>query len=351
MSEPNLNHSIEPGQEYHLDLFRPEDAPGVVRLFRDVYGEHYPVETFINAERLILENAAGRTVSSVARTTRGDIVGHNAVFNSAPWQKTYESGAGLVHRDYRGGHGIFRDMVAHGQQVAAKKQGLAAIFGEPVCNHLYSQKMTHALGWRSFAMEVELMPAATYAKEGSAGGRVSAFLDFVTLKHRPHIIYLPPVYEEILKRIYDGFDDRRDFNDSLETVPPQTGTEIRTQIFQFAQVARMTVLEAGSDFGEVMEAEEAAARQQGVQVIQVWLKLTWPWVGQVVDELRAHGFFLGGPLPRWFDGDGLLMQKLSAAPDWEAPQVFSDRAQMIFQAVRHDWAEVTPGPQPDPATV
>ena len=345
MSDQNITDTIEPGQKYKIDLFRPEDAPGVVRLFREVYGDKYPIETFINPERLIEENAAGRTVSSVARTTRGDIIGHNAVFNSAPWEKTYESGAGLVHRDYRGGKGVFKDLAVHGQKVAAKKHGLAAIFGEPICNHLFSQKMTYSLGWRSFAMEVELMPAAAYVKEGAATGRVSSFLDFVTIKPRPHIIYLPPAYDEILRRIYDGFDDRRDFQDSLETVPSQTSTEVRTQIFEFAQVARMTVLEAGSDYSEVLAAEEEAAREQGVKVIQVWLKLTWPWVGQLVDELRARGYFLGGPLPRWFDGDGFLMQKLSAAPDWEAPQVFSDRARMIMEAVKSDWAEVTPSTQ------
>ena len=337
-----MNKPIEPGQEYHIDLFRPEDAPGVSRLFREVYGEEYPIETFINPDLLIQENAAGRTISSVARTIHGDIVGHNAVFNSAPWEKTYESGAGLVHRDYRGGKGIFRDMVAHGQQVAAKKQALATIFGESVCHHPFSQKMTHSLGWRSFALEVELMPAAVYAKEQAAAGRVSALLDFVTIKPRPHIIYLPPVYEEILKRIYDGFDDRRDFQASLETVPRENSTEIRTQVFEFAQVARLTVLEAGRDFLEVLASEEEAIREQGVKVIQVWLKLIWPWVGQVVDELRAHGYFLGGPLPRWFDGDGLLMQKLSVEPDWSAPLAYSDRAQMILKAVQSDWSEVTP---------
>jgi len=33
-------------------------------------------------EQLIEENAAGRTISSVARTSKGDIVGHNALFEA-----------------------------------------------------------------------------------------------------------------------------------------------------------------------------------------------------------------------------------------------------------------------------
>jgi hypothetical protein len=46
-------------------------------------------------------------------------------------------------------------------------------------------------------------------------------------------------------------------------------------------------------------------------VIQVWLKFSSPWNGKVVDILRRKGYFLGGSLPRWFDEDGLLMQKVN----------------------------------------
>ena len=109
---------IEPGQEWEVDLFRPEDAEGVVRIFRSVYGAGYPVRTYVEPQRLIEENAARRTISSVARTPRGDVVGHNALFNSASHPGTYESGAGAVHAAYRGGKGIFTRMVDHGLEVA-----------------------------------------------------------------------------------------------------------------------------------------------------------------------------------------------------------------------------------------
>ena len=70
------DYVIEPGQSYIFDLFRPEDAEGVVHLFKTVYGEEYPIKTFIDPKLLIEENAAGRTISSVARTPKGEIVGH-----------------------------------------------------------------------------------------------------------------------------------------------------------------------------------------------------------------------------------------------------------------------------------
>ena len=78
---------IAPGQTWEIDLLRPEDAIGVVRLFRTVYGEGYPIPAFVDPEELIRANAEKRIISSVARTPSGDIVGHNAMFRSAPYQQ------------------------------------------------------------------------------------------------------------------------------------------------------------------------------------------------------------------------------------------------------------------------
>ena len=84
-----------------IDRMQPEDALGVTRLFRSVYGDGYPIRTFIDPDALLAENRAGRTISSVARTHRGDIVGHNAIFHSAPSDTIFETGAGVVHKQYR----------------------------------------------------------------------------------------------------------------------------------------------------------------------------------------------------------------------------------------------------------
>ncbi|MEW6264638.1 MAG: hypothetical protein AB1641_16320 [Thermodesulfobacteriota bacterium] len=337
----NEEQIIEPGQEWIVDLFRPEDAPGVTRLFKTVYGVGYPIKTFIEPDKLIEENAAGRTISSVARTPKGDVVGHNALFNSAPWTGIYESGAGAVHPEYRGGKHIFTRMVRHGVEEAPKIFPVAAIFGEPVCNHVFTQKMCHGQGWTSFALEVDLMPAAAYAQEKSAAGRVSTLLDFFTIEPRPHTVYLPPVYETSLRFIYQALDDERRLLTAEKTSPDRAGTVIKAQVFDFAQVARLTVWEAGSDFETELDREIQAVLSRGMVVIQVWVKLTWPWIGRVVEILRSRGFFLGGALPRWFDDDGLLMQKIIGRPCWEGIQLEYDRGRELMKLVKADWTGVS----------
>lgn len=331
------NLDIEPDQPWRVDLFRPEDAEGVVRLFHSVYGAGYPVRTYLEPQRLIAENAARRTISSVARTPRGDVVGHNALFASAPHPGCYESGAGAVHTAYRGGKGIFTEMVAHGLKMAEVFPEVDAVFGEPVCNHTFSQRLVIKQGFVPRALEVDLMPAEAYEKEHAAKGRVSAYLAFKTFRPRPHRVYLPAVYGEILRFFCEALDDKRDIRSTEGAAPGNDVSDIRTQVFDFASVARVAVHKPGKDFASRLESLDAELRQKGILVAQVWMNLAFPWVGGAVEALRRRGYFLGGYLPRWFDTDGLLMQKMTGTPNWGGISTYGDRAEEILKRVRSDW--------------
>ncbi|MBF0528675.1 MAG: hypothetical protein HQK55_05275 [Deltaproteobacteria bacterium] len=328
---------IEPGQSWTIDRFRPEDAEGVTRLFISVYGHEYPIKKFIDPTLLIEENLSGHTLSSVARTTKGDIIGHTAIFRSAPSERIFESGSGLVHRYYRGGHGIFTQMIIHGVDVA-RQLGASGLIGESVCNHPFTQKLAKKIEHPPMALEVDLMPAETYVKEKSSIGRVSALMHFKTIAPRAHTVYLPNIFVEALRFMYAGLDDERDCRPAAQIYPPNGPTTIKSQVFEFAQVARLAVHQAGQDFPAAMQAREADLMARGVIVIQVWLKLTWPWINWVVEELSRQGYFLGGILPRWFEDDGLLMQKRFGRPDWGNQVILTDRSKEIRRLVKDDWA-------------
>lgn len=340
ISKQEENNVIEPGQKWEIDLFRPEDAQGVVDLFISVYGAGYPIKTYTDPKRLTDENAAANTLSVVARTPKGDIVGHMALYRSAPCKDIYELGAGLVHRDYRGGKGISTDLAVHELAVAVEKFGIEGVFGESVCNHVFTQKICFKLGLVTQAVEVDLMPASAYTTEKSAAGRVSSLLEFKTFRSKPHAVYLPPVYEHILRFIYEGLDDTRDIRVSADAVPDGGRSRIESQVFDFARVARFAVHEIGADFEDAVTIEEKKAKAQKTTVFQAWLCLSHPWVGAAVDLLRDRGYFLGGVLPRWFDQDGLLMMKLCHRPHWEDMQIQFDRAREIVRRVRADWEAV-----------
>ncbi|MBA4392159.1 MAG: hypothetical protein C0407_01270 [Desulfobacca sp.] len=337
MSSLPKDYVVEPGQSYTFELFRPEDAEGVVHLFKTVYGEGYPISTFIDPKRLIEENAAGRSISCVARTPKGDIVGHNALFCFAPYSKTYEGGAGLVHPSYRGGAGIFTGLGLFCEKVAAPQFGVEAIFGEPVCNHVFAQRAMVTAGYITHTLEVDLMPAAAYDTEKSALGRVSTLLGFKTLHPNPHGVFVPQVYQEPFDYLYSALDDKRQIRISASEQPPGIHSDLTTHVFDFAQVARIVVNQVGRDFMSLLEQEEKRLSDRKVVVYQIWLNLAWPWINDVVLMLQARNYFLGGLLPRWYDTDGMLMQKVTERPNWEGINLYFDRAKKILEWVRADW--------------
>jgi hypothetical protein len=215
--------------------------------------------------------------------------------------------------------------------------GMHTVFGEPVTIHLQMQKHSENWGFQPTALEVGLMPGEAYSGEGVISNRVSTLSSFRVYRNIPQDIFLPISYNETIRFIYGEFSSGRTFLESTEPIPLGTVSQANMELFDFAKVARISFYETGSDFAERISDLEAEAVKKGSIVIQVWLKLTSPWVGMAVDILQARGFFLGGVLPQWFDDDGLLMQKLLFVPDFESIQLYSDRALRMQEIVKADW--------------
>lgn len=322
-------------QSIEIDFFRPPDAPGVARLFRQVYGEGYPVRTYYEPDKLIAENDAGRVISSVARTQDGEIIGHDALVLLDPESRLFENAAGAVLPDFRGG-GIFFRIFKHSIQEAANRFDVKDILGEPVCNHTQLQKMCMQLGYKETGLEVDLMPASAYTKEQSARDRVSVLLGYFRHKSVPRSVYLPSSYRDELRYFYSGLGLERTFNECKANLPAEGNSKGKMALFEFAQVARITIDCIGSEFNEYISQLENEAVRKGVEILQIWLPLSSPFITAAVEVLRSHDCFIGGLSPVNFNGDILLMQKVSGKTDWNSIALYSERAKQIAEIVRND---------------
>jgi hypothetical protein len=284
---------------------------------------------------LIEENAAGRIISSVARTPTGEIAGHDAVVLLDPASQIYENAAGAVSSTFRG-QGVFFQLLKHTIQGTADRFGVKEILGEPVCNHLHLQKMCLQLDYKETGLEVDLMPEAAYTREGSATGRVSVLMGYFRHRPRPLKVYLPPVYRDQIAFLYSGLGLERAFAGAIDTTPMDKDSQGSIDIFASAQVARIAVSRIGSDFEDWLGPLETGAQEKNVSVFQVWLPLTSPFTAEATDVLRAHGYFIGGMLPNRPGGDGLLMQKVSGEIRWERIAFYSERAKQIGEMVKSD---------------
>jgi len=301
-----------------------------------VHGDDYPIKIFYDPQELTRANEQGDYYSIVARSKAGEIIGIHNLFRSAPSRDVYEWGVGLVLKEWRG-MGVSGTIVAHMLEKVIPQLGMHSVFGEPVTIHVHMQKEAEAYGFEPTALELGLMPGEAYSGEGVMAGRVSTLLHFKRYRNIPQAVYLPAPYSEALGFMYGNFTSGRNFHTDGAPIPGGTVSKSNLGVFDFAKVARIAFLETGSDFAEHMSDLESEAEERGTLVIQMWLKLTSPWIGEAVEILRGKGFFLGGVLPQWFDDDGLLMQKLFFVPDFEAIQLYSDRARRIRDFVKSDW--------------
>jgi len=323
-------------EAFSVDDFHPEDAEGIVELFRAVYEDSYPVRLFYNPREITVANREGSAYSIVARTPAGKVVGATHLFRHANLPNMYEWGAGLVLKECRtlGVNQALSEFLHH--QFLPTQPHIEEIFGEPVCNHTHLQKACNAFGYVETGIEAALMPAEAYMNEKSAKGRVATLCCFRSCASKPHRIFLPADYEGILRKIYTRMDDQRELCLSAAPVPETSSTEAESQIFESAGVSRLTFFSAGRDFAARLTDLENSARKKKAVVFQSYVNLTQPWAGQIASILRQRGYFFGGLLPRWFDGDGLLMQKLHCPPDFDGIVLFSEFSKELLHYIRGD---------------
>jgi len=337
MTEKHDEEKLSSEEAFEVGFFRPEDAEGIVALFHSVYGEHYPIRMFYDPASIIAANEEGRYYSIVARSSTGEIVGTTHLFRSSPCPALYENGVGLVRKGYRNA-GVFREMSRFlFEDFIPAQTNIETTWGQAICNHPYSQQSGKNMGHICTALEVAVMPAKTYGKEHNCGARVATLDGFRCICPKPHRIFLPVQYARELNWIYSRLDDLRDRALSEGRAPTGLVSRVETHIYDAANAARIMFSEIGGDFARRLVDEEKSAEDQGVLVFQVYVNLASPWVGEAIAELQRRGYFFGGVFPRWFDKDGLMMQRILGPTDLDFIVLIHDDAKQLLEIIRKDW--------------
>jgi len=328
------HREIEPGQDVEVGMFRPGDAQGISLAYYETYGDSFPIEHVYDPEAIIRLNDTEEQYNIVARTPRGEVVGLAGLFRHAPNKDVYEAGQLMVLKSYRKGQ-VANEIAREATGECPRRLGLPVVFCEAVSNHSVSQHLAYEFKMRFTGLEVECMPSSAYSKEGAIHRNVSLFLMFNVREKVSCVVHLPDEYEDMIESLYDDLELVRDRL-------PGEASEGRTEKSEFIipdnQFVRMTVSTIGEDFEYVIKGVESKFKSQGV--IQVYLNLGDPAAPEAVSLLRQRGYFFGGILPRWFEADGLVMQKVPQEPDWDGMQLYNEDAEAVHAFVRADYEAV-----------
>ncbi len=322
--------------EYKVRLMQNTDAEAVVDLYRAVYGDHYPIKEMYDPQYIFEQQEAGLMYRVLVIDACGKVLAQHAIFRlGETYRGMYESGQGMVRREYRG-KGFNDVLIGYIERVLIPAVVVEEWWGECVTNHVFMQKSGINAGAKEWGIELEIMPSESYETEQSAAGRVSAIVQSVTFRDKFLTVFLPLPYQEILRKIYEAGKRKRRFETSAEALPEAGQTRCAETYIAGAGVLRMTVLEAGPDADEVIASAVKKYTAEGAVVLQMFLPLDKPWVGALCEVLNRQGFFFSAVMPRWFDADALLMQKLVNPTDYDSIQIYSDFAKDLLQFIIRD---------------
>jgi hypothetical protein len=326
-----LHQPLEPRQPYALDVFRPEDAPGIARLYYGAYGEHFPIDYVYDPPAIIARNASGDVRHLVARTERGDIVGVGALYYSAPTKVLMEAGAYIVDPAYPGGRLVLK-LTQITCEDLPRDLGLRAVLTQAVCDHLVTQKPQQRYGYPPFALELSALPERSADRQFGVSGRISLLDGIRVFEDNPHALFLPGRYASWLTDFYAARGLQRQF--LSDTGPEGQTLDVGVQDYSSAEFARLTLARVGDDFETRLTAFLAAFPE--ARVWQLALPLDTPGCGLAVELACSAGFFLAGVLALWNDHDMLLLQRLADPIDPASVNLLSDEAKRLFDAILAD---------------
>ena len=313
------------------------NAGAVGGVFHSVYGADFPVKDVYEPDTLAGQIEAGRVIAFLALDGKGNAAGYVSLFRSAPNPRLWEAGNMVVHPDYRFSNLSSRLAKLYYSPETLSHTDCDGIFGEAVSHHYASQIGSVKSGMHDCAVELDLMPGDSFKDHPEvAGRRVSCVFNFFERATDSRILYVPAEYDEIVRKLAQPFHARTFL--PADTALPLTGSTVTLDTYYAtAKTWKVAVREVGADFPAFLDQLLVDAASRQVVSLQVAVNAALPATGVAVRFLRERGFFLGGFLPRWFGGDGLLLQKVfGVAPDYDHMKIYSKPAKELLAMIRAD---------------
>jgi GNAT superfamily N-acetyltransferase/anti-sigma regulatory factor (Ser/Thr protein kinase) len=179
----------------------PADAEAIAQLLYESYHLSYVHEDFYFPRYLVAALVSEELLSAVA-VHDGRVIGHHALM-PRPGVPSAETGAAVVHPSYRG-LGLFGRLFEHTLDVAIER-GLAAVFGDAVTIHPFSQRAESSHGYRETALQLGMVPAQTTMRGFGGTGpkrRTATLRSYRPFEVHTRKVALPAAYRELLESIY-----------------------------------------------------------------------------------------------------------------------------------------------------
>ncbi|MBI9110206.1 ATP-binding protein [Maridesulfovibrio ferrireducens] len=319
-----------------LRLATPNDAEAISRLVLRAHGEVMFCEHIYYPDRVKEMLESGEMVSGVAEAECGELIGHCALVADTPGTKVEEFTYGVMDGRFRSrGVTELAGVVIN----EASKRGIYAIYSMAVTNHVHSQRILLAEGFKECSLFLAASPAS-HCWNNSNDNIPARIGNLVFLKElktdKSEKLYIPARHEMMVRRIYEHLGSNIT---QAETPKSAQITTQHSQIYTKADLKEgwtsIIVLEYGIDFFPHIKHQFHNACAHGIPSIQIMLPLNNPATPAISEKFENMDFFFAGIGLSDDGNENIVLQYLNnAEPDFEKVHIHSDFARELKDYVQ-----------------
>jgi serine/threonine-protein kinase RsbW len=297
-----------------IRLLDAAESARLVDAVRAVYGETYPVRWTYDADEVARRISTGLLISAIAETSDGELLCHSGLTFSAPGDVVGHGGQALTLPAARGRHiftAVKRYLIAW-----ANTLDLMGMYSEAVATHPYSQRALLDLGGHETGFLLGFMPGSVEDGVSKVSAlRQSAALFFLRLRPgEERTVYPPTRHREIVQDTIEVCHFRSRVADAPLRADLPAESHLHVVTVPGDNIAEMTVVRAGTDLTDRVDAERARMFSDGLDALYVDLPLDRPETAHLSESLEELKLSYSGIFPNQMaSGDVLRLQCLRDA--------------------------------------
>lgn len=274
--------------------YKVGDAPEIVNLIREEYGDSYQNKKLYDAEKINQLYAAGEVIFFVAEA-EGEIAACLSLQKNS--RDDYSNMAtGIVAKAYRKYH-LFQPMIKFVMDEIFQRRESSAICAVLVMYHEITEKLIDRLGLTPCGIIPQKVLVSQSHNSYATGKNLkysSIFAVTKVLQEDAGKIYLPVEHKGFAEKIYQSLGAKFEINSDKKIL--SGASEIFVEDYPTHEYSAISIDSAGADLAEKILSIEKA-RQAPHQTFNIFLNISDDKAVAAYEILHGLGYFFAGLKP------------------------------------------------------
>lgn len=313
--------------DIEIKILDNEHIRNLINLIEDCYGMTYFYKNFY-CEKYIKNMIDNNIIKSViAVNSNNKIIGHITLFKNeiignvgliGATDKCFlgEPAMLMIAPNYRK-RGIANKLINYLiNNLNLFDKNLKGLFCPPISKHIYSQLLMYKNGFKDCGCLIGYYPNVSLNYLNNNDKRTSLLLTYLPIKKKSiKIIYLPPLYKDIVKYIFNNMNINVvyiEYKKDINNVLFNKYSSFYIKIHKNLGNANIIIKSLGNDFlSKIKSILNILIFRDNIKSVLLFLSLNTIEYSVYIESLIDIGFVFAGVLPDTTVGEALILQYIN----------------------------------------